>query len=620
MSELSATSRRRKYCVVCSGSTHSKNGLCRDCWYLLRRLEVKELEEFWKYSLDRQKEMMAKWKLSRKPGEKKKRSGGLSSDPEKRAKQLANLYHRSTSALDSHLPMAVQKIANEMTIIEFAEAHLGVDFSRRPAQEVVLRCMYGMPLSSETDEKIIKAYSGIKRYGHLKSQMDIYREITGNQVEFEAGIEKVEGIWVVGARGGKSFMTSIIALYEATRVKWKKYLSDGETGYAAITATRQKQAEDIIQKACVRMLEGSKLKSMIVDAISCTLRLSNGMTISSFPCNSTAARGLPIFMLIFDEIAFYRLEGPKADEQIFSALRPRMAQFPGAKCILISTPASEQGLFWDYFNEGKRVSGRLTIEADTQLMNPTIESAFIEKEYRRDVDNARREFGAKFAKQVSSFFPTDKVENCLVLAGDLPYDVKYQYAAGIDQSGLSGRDRFAFAIAHGVPGIAGEVNLSSRKVVDVLRSWDTTDGDEILHDIGSLTGMYGIRHVMIDRYASGWVRASLEKLGLEVEISPSMTDIYTNMKSLMIAGKLELPDHSGLKQGLFRTAGYFSKANNLTIAHERSSQGHGDEADAVGRAIYATSQLIEFSTDDSPDADEKDRTENEYTTNIAFAR
>ena len=262
---------------------------------------------------------------------------------------------------------------------------------------------------------------------------------------------------------------------------------------------------------------------------------------------------MPIFLLIFDEVAHYRVEGPKADETIHNALRPRQAQFPGAKCLKISTVAGKQGLLWEEFDEGFQVPGRLTIQAPTRLVNPTIPQDFIDKEYKRDPDNAAREFGAEFAETVSGFFASciDKLSDCFTLLDDFPYqsDSDNTYFIGIDQSGLAGRDRFALAIAH------HDRNLD-RIIVDLTRTWETKDSDIILAEVKHVAVQYNIEYVLADQYAAGWFKSAIEKLGLEVLSPVRLAVLFVNFKTLVISGRLELPDKRGLNQGFLQTQAY----------------------------------------------------------------
>lgn len=478
---------------------------------------------------------------------------------EARAKQMANLKRGKEPGTLQFTHYRTKKL-QEVNIIEFAtgENWLGLSFKERPAQSLILKSIYGMELNKE--------------------ELKIYRKLTKNKKEFEAGEEKTEAVLALGARSGKSLEASIIAIYEATRKKWAKYLNKGESGYIVVVSTRQKQSEQIIGANCLRLMENSyNLRGLIKDSTQSELTLKNNMKIISLPCNSTAGRGLPIACLIFDEIAHFYTEGVKADEGIFNALRPRQAQFPGCKLMMISTPAAKQGLFFNFFEEGFKVPGRFTAQAPTLYMNPLVDRKFLDKEKARDIDSYRREFLAQFAEKVEAFLSYELVENSLKLAGDLPYKEGNRYYAGIDASGLAGRDKFSLAIAH-----KQGINVYIDKVI----SWNLKDPDPIMKDIKGLAGVYHINRVSIDRYAKGWVLAALKKIGLFVNIRPSLAEIYVNIKSLMLGNRLFLPDNKAIKKAFLNTQAYYGRNNALSIAHSRDSEGHADEADAISTAVF----------------------------------
>jgi len=101
-----------------------------------------------------------------------------------------------------------------------------------------------------------------------EKELEIFKILTKGKGKYEPGKEKTEAILALGARSGKSFLSSICALYEATvgwlNKDWKKTLSPGENIYVAIVATREIQARQIIQTNCLRMLEHSPmLKGLI---------------------------------------------------------------------------------------------------------------------------------------------------------------------------------------------------------------------------------------------------------------------------------------------------------------------------------------------------------------------
>jgi len=475
---------------------------------------------------------------------------------------LANLRRGNKPGTLKRIITKTKKL-DQVNIIEFATdpLFLGLSFKERPAQAVILKVIYALKLTEE--------------------ELKIYRKITTNKKEFEAGIEKEEAILVLGARSGKSLIASIIALYEGTRKKWAKYLNPGESGYIFVVSTRQRQSEQIIGANCLRLMENSyNLKGLIKDSTMSELTLRNNNRILSLPCNSTAGRGLPVICLILDEIAHFYTEGVKADEVIFNALNPRRVQFPGSKLILVSTPAAKQGLLWNFYEQGFKIPDRLTAQAETLFMNPLVDRKFLAKEKARDIDNHSREFLAKFCEKIEAFLSYDLIDNSFKLAGDLPFNSEYVYCAGIDASGLAGRDKFALAVSH---------NQDNNIYIDKVISWNLKDPDPIMKDIKEIAGLYNFNKVLIDKYARGWVQNALEKIGLEVMIRPSLADIYVNLKSLMIGDRLYLPDNKGIKKGFLNTQAFYGRNNALSIGHSRDSEGHADDCDAIATAVFEAS-------------------------------
>lgn len=447
-------------------------------------------------------------------------------------------------------------------IIEFSE-RLGITL--HPGQRVVLKNLYGLALDGE--------------------EMELYGQMTGGLTEQHGlGSEAVEGVWVLGARSGKSLMASIIGLYESIErgKRWRKHLGKHEKGYCIIVATRLQQAQDLIQRNAAQLLLNSPEYSGWIEGepTKTQLDLTNGLSLLSIPCNSTAGRGFPIYTLILDELGHWWTEGAKADVDIFNSLSPRLGQFPGAKTVLLSTPSAKQGLLWSWYKEGFAVPGRSTLQGSTTLLNPDIDPEFLERMKARDPDLYDREICALFAERRSAYLESHLVESAIAFVTDRE-PAGHHYVLGVDQSGFAGRDRFAVAVAH---------KEDKRVIVDVVRSWPGTDSTFILDEVSALCSRYGIGHATIDRYARGWVEAELKKRGLSVDVRPLLPQIYQNGKSLMLAGDLAIPDHPELKEGMLSTMAFYGRNNSMSIEHPRTGEaGHGDLADAAMSAIWKAS-------------------------------
>ncbi|MBA7566468.1 hypothetical protein ES695_12305 [Candidatus Atribacteria bacterium 1244-E10-H5-B2] len=507
---------------------------------------------------------------------RKRRKPYTYKSPESEARAKANFPQNRKRTIEDIRKEAREfqtkrKNLKDLSIIEFAEnpVVLGLSFKKRPAQKVILKVLYGLPLN--------------------KKEIEIFKVLTKGKVEYKPGRELTEAVLALGARAGKSFLVSICALYEATvgwlNKPWKETLSPGEFVYVCVVATRELQARKIIQENCLRMLERSPmLKGLIKKSTDLEITLRNYVKIISGPCNSTALRGLPIIFLALDEIAFFRIEGPRADIDIFNSLRPRMAQFIGNKLFMLSTAGSKQGLFFDFFNEGFNIKDRLTCQASTSFVNPLIPKEFLDKEKARDLDNYLREYEAIFAERMEAFFSFDMLNECFILTGDQKYISSYTYNLGIDASGLAGRDLFGLAVSH---------RQGPKITIDYAKSFNTKNLDIIVNEIMTLKKNYNLTIAIIDKFSKGFVRAILQKLGLVVVIRPSLADIYINAKSLFISGNLSLPVNNELKKGLLSTQAFYSKSNSLTIGHPRDSSGHSDLADAVITSVFQSSRIIE---------------------------
>ncbi|MBA7474049.1 hypothetical protein ES707_09396 [subsurface metagenome] len=128
--------------------------------------------------------------------------------------------------------------------------------------------------------------------------------------------------------------------------------------------------------------------------------------------------------------------------------------------------------------------------------------------------------------------------------------------------------------------------------VDLVRSWNTRNLDEILQNIEEIAKEYHISKAIIDRYSKGYIEALFRKIGLEVMVRPALSDVYVATKSLILQDKLQMPDRSDLKSGFRNSVAVYGKSNQLTITHSRDRYGHADEADAVCGSVWGTSQKL----------------------------
>lgn len=506
---------------------------------------------------------MAKTYKKRKKSNRPRESYLAKSD-EARQNQLANLVTKGQTRkpkLVNRAGIIPYERLQEMTPLEVAEIALSVKF--HPAQRCIFKSIYGLKLDAD--------------------EVEIYKQITGNEKIYQELVEKDSALLCLGARSGKSYLTSLITIVESISDRWKKFKSQGEISYGCIIACRLEQAQSIIGANCSRLLQDSKISYLVEESWTTALKLKNGSTIASFPANSYSARGYALHSLIFDELAHFASgASPKADHLIYSALYPRTSQFTEAcaKTVMISTPLSKSGLFWDELDKGFKVRGRFTAKAPTWVINPQIPQEFYNREKERDIDNFNLEMGAEPCEQIESYLPHDRIIEACILPADLPPDSRHRYYLGVDQSGLAGKDRFSASVSH---------REGKEVICDLLREWSTQDGRRIMGEIKIIANDYNIHTVTVDAYAAGWITQAFNDIGLEVERRERLPVVYQNLKSLMLAGLLKLPENKDLITGLTRTQAFFGRNNSLSIQHPRDGGFHGDSADSVATSIFSAS-------------------------------
>jgi len=99
------------------------------------------------------------------------------------------------------------------------------------------------------------------------------------------------------------------------------------------------RAARVMYRFILAKFEGSPvLSNLIADVRKEEIDLTNGLTVSIFPCSFRAVRGFAVPVAILDELAFFRVEGINVDKEVIDALRPAQATFPRSKLVKISSP------------------------------------------------------------------------------------------------------------------------------------------------------------------------------------------------------------------------------------------------------------------------------------------
>ena len=230
------------------------------------------------------------------------------------------------------------------------------------------------------------------------------------------GSDFLEAWLQVGRRGGKSIVIALVVVFLACFRDYSQYLAPGERATIMVIAADRKQARVVMRYVVGFLKEVSFLSRTIVRQTMDSIDLENRVTIEVHTASFRSVRGYKIVAAICDEIAYWHVEGSaNPDTEILNALRPGMAEVPGAMLLCLSSPYARRGELWKtYQAHYGQDSPVLVWQADTRSMNPTVPENVIQQAYERDPAVAASEYGAQFRSDVESYVRHEVVMSCVV--------------------------------------------------------------------------------------------------------------------------------------------------------------------------------------------------------------
>src|SRR5262245_15912929 len=294
-------------------------------------------------------------------------------------------------------------------------------------------------------------------------ELPIYQQATGRTQP--PTTQPSEIFTICGRRGGKSFISSLTAVFIACFSSFKQYLNAGEKAAIIILARDRDQAKIVFSYVSGILRATPPLAAMIAVERADEIELDNDVIIMVKTSDFRAIRGLTVAAAILDEVAFWDSEGISPDHEVLTALRPATSTIPDAKIIAISTPYSQSGSLYEAYKEhyGKDDDHTLVWVAESRAMNPTLDQAKIDREIERDPDAAAAEWLGKFRSDLAAAFSPESLESCTVKGRtELPASPITQYQAFTDPSGGKA-DSFTVSIGH---------KSEDGVVIDLVRAWD----------------------------------------------------------------------------------------------------------------------------------------------------
>ena len=226
-----------------------------------------------------------------------------------------------------------------------------------------------------------------------------------------------EAALVVGRRGGKSRVLAVIAVFLACFRDYAPFLALGEIATIAVIASGRRQARSIFRFISGLLHAVPALAALIEDETAEAIVLTNRVVIEIHTCSFRVTRGYTFAAVLADETAFWRDEtSANPDVEIFRALRPGLANIPGAMLLNASSPYRKAGVLHATFARhfGKDDARVLVWRGTTLEMNPGLDPEIVAAAYEDDPESAAAEYGAEFRGDIADFVSREVVDACTI--------------------------------------------------------------------------------------------------------------------------------------------------------------------------------------------------------------
>lgn len=409
-----------------------------------------------------------------------------------------------------------------------------------------------------------------------KRELALYQECTGRRT---APQQPFKELWaIVGRRGGKSFIMSVIAVYLALFHNFRKYLAVGERGTIQVIAADRPQARVIFRYISAILHSTPIFEQYIQNETKERIELTSGLDIEVMTCSFRTIRGRSVVCGICDEIAFWRVEGANPDKEVLAAIRPSMVTIPNSMLLVISSPYARSGVLYethrDYY--GKDDSEILVWQAPSRVMNPTLAEGLIAREMQKDPVAGSAEWMAQFRADIETYVPLEWIQSAIIPNRyELP-PAGFSYSAFCDPSG-GAQDAFTLSIGHREKEVL---------IQDTLKATvPPFDPYETVSEYAKMLKQYGCSAVVGDKYGGAWVSEAFQKHGIRYIPSPlTKSEIYLAFEPLLARGQVELLDDKTLfaeLRGLERRTGRGRRRD--TVDHGPGQ--HDDRANSTAGVL-----------------------------------
>jgi hypothetical protein len=432
---------------------------------------------------------------------------------------------------------------------------------------------------------------------------EIARELFG-PIDFDnlpMGCRDVVGA-ICGGRGGKSYVLVALRLVWGMLVRDLSPLAPGQKAYATVVAPNEKLRQEVVNyglgvcrskpelRALMRLPKGTREDDTPSEFGIWREDFKRIVTFSAATATrgGYAVRGRWHTDLALDECAFFMDASYKInDEEIFKAGKPRV--LPGGQTLLTTTPYAEVGLAYETFRDNfGKPKDALVAHAPTLLLNDTPHiRAIVEAERRRDPDNARREYDAKFVSSGTTvFFEVAALEAALT---DEPFKLQPhdQVMAGGDFGFRSDSSSLILVAIRG-----SQIHVFDGAEERPQEGAPLKPSKTVETFAQRIAGR--CRYLMADGHYREAIAEHLEAHGLAYAPAPTQpAETYVRARMLLREGRVRvhaMDFRDRLVRQLREVHGKPISGGGMSIVHPRWAKGgHGDLAAAFVLALWQAS-------------------------------
>jgi len=422
---------------------------------------------------------------------------------------------------------------------------------------------------------------------------------------------KSEVSLICGRRSGKTLMASVLSLWCAIKLNWKKYLGRKKVAEVFVIAQHRDFSQNVLREikhlidesSILRRLkdpEGTDSQSAVnlkIPFIEQGKIVYSFVQIKVFAASKASTRGPACVAALLDECAYYDLDENAAvsDKDIVRAVEPALAQFGNnGLLILLSSPSIRQGVLWEnYEKRHSPLKNKLVVKAPTWMWNQLIKTEDFEKAERKDPTSFESEYRGNFVDSISVFIRPECVDLCTaqgVTELRPPKNIDELVVVGAIDSAYK-NDRFAFSL------VGMDENAKIKQFV--LKVWEGSKNrpitaTEVAKAIAPYYKKFGLSEIYSDQYAFQPLKEIFAQHNMILTESPFTNEtkkkIFYNLKNLIHEGNIELLDDKLLNTELKQFVAEVTSTGTIKLGHP--ARGSDDLACALAIAAFHASQRI----------------------------